>query len=203
MEIMDSTMQQINLYQDQFKPQRNISWAMTVTGVLLLFFGIMAGLHWYQQRTLGQLHSHVQREESVQQQLMESLDLLQQKLSARQPGTLLKQQVQSLRKQLKRRQPLRAALERAMAQVNTIPASLEGLAAKPLQQLWFTHVELTAGGTNMRLQGLAIRPDNIPSLIEVLSKQPAFSQQLFAQLQLERQKGGLYQFVLSSEREGQ
>ena len=203
MEVSDLVIQQINLYQDQFKPQRKIPWALILTGALLLLFVIMAGLNWYQQRTLGQLQSRVQGEESRQQQLMESLDLLQQKLSLRQPSGLLRQQVQALRGQLKQRQPLRIALDRAMAQENTIPASLEGLAAKPLQQLWFTNIVLSAGGTNIRLQGVTLQPDNIPALIEGLSGQQVFAQRQFAQLQLDRQESGLYQFVLSTEMEGQ
>ena len=196
-------MQQINLYQDQFKPQRKTPWTMILTGALLSLFALMAGLNWYQQRTLGQLQSCVHREESRQEQLMESLDILQQKLSMHQPSGLLKQQLQALRTQLKQRQPLRLALDQAMAQENTTPAALEGLAAKPLQQLWFTHISLSGGGTNVRLQGLAIQRDNIPSLVEGLSDQQVFSQQQFAQLQLDRQQSGLYQFVLSTEMEGQ
>ncbi|MEA3465044.1 MAG: hypothetical protein U9R29_03415 [Thermodesulfobacteriota bacterium] len=196
-------MQYINLYQEQFKPQRKIPWMMILTGALLLLFVIMAGLNWYQQRTLGQLQSRVQREESQQQQLMATLDLLQQKLSLRKSSSLLKQQVQTLRGQLKQRQPLRLALDRAMAQENTIPASLEGLAVKPLRQLWFTHIVLSSGGTNMRLQGLALQPDNVPSLIEGLAGQQIFAQHQFGRLQLDRQDSGLYQFVLSTEMEGQ
>lgn len=193
-------MQQINLYQDQFKPQRQIPWLLIVTATLCSLFVVMAVITWQQNRAIRQTKERLDRQLVQQQQLGESVDLLQQRLSARVPSESLKQELQLLRVELLQRQPLRVALEHAMAQENTIPQSLEAFAAKPLKQLWFRRILLTESGSAIQLSGLTQDAGNIPALIEGFSTQSVFQQQQFSQLELERQQNGLYQFLLSTQR---
>ncbi len=191
-------MQQINLYQEQFKQQRQFSLLMWICYSLLLVLLVMALVSWMQQRGERHLQQRVAHSETQNKQLLDSVAELEQKLTALKPNPRLQQQLQQLRSQLRQRQPLRAALEQVLAQKNTIPLGLTALAAQPLQQLWLEKVELVDGGSRVRLQGLSVKPESVPSFIEQLAQQQVFAQQAFAQLQLEQQSNGLYRFVLST-----
>lgn len=193
-------MQQINLYQDQFKPQREIPWLLILTATLCLLFAVMAVVSWNQKQTIQHAKTRLDRELAQQQQMVESVDLLQQRLSERVPSESLKRDLQLLRAELVQRQPLRAALDHAMAQENTIPQSLDAFAARPLKQLWFSRVFLMNSGATIQLHGLTPHAENIPKLIEGFSSQAVFRQQQFSQLELERQEDGLYKFLLSTQR---
>jgi len=195
-------MQQINLYQDQFKPQREIPWLLILITTFCVLFVAMVIVSLSQQRTLKQAENRLHAEQIQVEQLRESTNLLQQQLAERSPSESLKSDLQLLRVQLSQRQPLQAALKQAMDQENTIPQSLEAFAAKPLKQLWLRKITLTDSGRTIHLQGLAQSAENIPMLIEGFSAQAVFSQQQFSQLELERQPEGLYQFLLSTQRGG-
>lgn len=195
-------MQQINLYQDQFKPQREIPWLLILITTFCLLFIVMAGVSWNQQRKLQRAEGRLHTEQMQVEKLRESTDLLLQQLSERSPSESLKSDLQLLRAQLVRRQPLQAALSQAMDQENTIPQSLEAFAAKPLKQLWLHKITLSDSGQMIHLQGLAQHAENIPTMIEGFSSQDIFRQQQFSQLELERQPDGLYQFLLSTQRGG-
>ena len=193
-------MQQINLYQDQFKPHREIPWLLIVTATFCLLLVVMAGISWKQKQTIQQAKTSLDRQRAQQQQMAESVELLQQRLSARLPSESLKRDLQLLRAELVQRQPLRVALDQAMTQENTIPQSLDAFAAKPLKQLWFSRILLMDSGITIRLHGFTPHAQNIPILIDDLSSQEVFRQQQFSQLELERQENGLYQFLLSTKR---
>lgn len=195
-------MQQINLYQDQFKPQREIPWVLIFAASFFLLLAVMAVVSWSQKQTVQKVKLRLDRELAQQQQLVESVDLLQQRLSARVPSESLRRDLQLLRAELVQRQPLRVALDHAMAQENTIPQSLDALAAKPLKQLWFSRILLMNSGATIQLHGLTPHAQNIPTLIEGFSSQEVFRHQQFSQLELERQENGLYQFLLSTQRGG-
>ncbi|MBW2187417.1 MAG: hypothetical protein JRG71_13780, partial [Deltaproteobacteria bacterium] len=75
-------MQQINLYQDQFKPQREIPWLVIISVTFCLILVVMAGVSWNQKQAIQQAKTRLDREKAQQQQLGESVNLLQQRLSA-------------------------------------------------------------------------------------------------------------------------
>lgn len=191
-------MQQINLYQEQFKQQRQLSLLLWICYALLLVGLVMALATWLQQRDLAHLQQRLVRSDTQNQQLLASVAELEQKLTAMKPNPQLQHQLQQLRSQLRQRQPLLAALKQVLAQKNTIPLGLTALAAQPLQRLWLDKIELMAGGDMVRLQGLAVQPENVPNFIEQLAQQQVFVGQAFAQLQLDQQSDGLYKFVLST-----
>lgn len=195
-------MQQINLYQDQFKPQREIPWLLICCVVLCVMFLAMYAVNWSQTRAVQELKTRLEHEQGQHQQMLESVEQLQQRLSARTPSESLINDVQLLQTELAQRQPLREALDQAMLQENTVPQSLEAFAVKPLKQLWLSRIVLMESGATIQLHGLTPHAKNIPTLIESLSSQEVFSQQRFSQLELERQEDGLYTFLLSTQRGG-
>lgn len=195
-------MQQINLYQDQFKPQREIPWVLIFVASFCLLLAVMAVVGWSQKQMVQEAKSRLDRQLAQQQPLVESVALLQQRLSARVPSESLKRDLLLLRAELVQRQPLRAALDHAISQENTIPQSLDAFAEKPLKQLWFSRISLMNSGATIQLHGLTPHAQNIPTLIEGFSSQDVFRQQQFSQLELERQENGLYQFLLSTQRGG-
>ncbi|MDY0189262.1 MAG: PilN domain-containing protein [Desulfuromonas sp.] len=191
-------MQQINLYQEQFKQQRQFSLLMWTCYALLLVLLVLALVSWMQRREERNLQQLVTRSQAQNQQLLDAVGALEQQMSALKPNPRLQQQLQQLRSQLRQRQPLRVALDQLLAQKNTIPLGLTALAARPLHKLWLEKIELLDGGSLVRLQGLAVKPDTVPQFIEQLAQQQVFAQQAFAQLQLEQQSDGLYKFELST-----
>jgi len=191
-------MQYINLYQEQFKPQRHISWMAIIASALMVVLVVMALVAWNQQRHVRQVQQQLSRLQSANQGLVSSLAELEQQVSKRKPSALLQHQVQSLRQQLHQRQPLKMVLEQALEQADTIPASLAALAAQPLHNLWLTKISLSDGGMAVRLQGLTAQGDNVALFVEQLARQQVFNRQSFAGLQLHQQENGLYEFVLST-----
>jgi len=191
-------MQQINLYQEQFKQRRQISLLTWVCYGLVLVLVVMAAVTWMEKRAEYQLQQCLQKSNRQHQQLLTSIAELEQRMAALKPQPQLQKKLQQLRNQLQQRQPLRIELERLVAQKDTIPQAVNALAAQPLRQLWLEKVEFLQGGGVVRLQGLALRADVVPDFIEQLTAQRVFGGKSFAQLGLEQQKNGRYRFVLST-----
>ncbi|OQY18108.1 MAG: hypothetical protein B6I36_07740 [Desulfobacteraceae bacterium 4572_35.1] len=191
-------MQYINLYQDQFKPQRHMSMLAIVSALLLGMLALMAVLAWYQQYSGQSLRQRLAIAQSSNQNLMDAVTAMEEKLANRQPSALLQKKLIRLREQLRQRQPLRLALEHELAQEDVVPLTLTALARRPLHKLWLSKVELNSAGLELQLQGVALQPANVPVFVEQLAQQQEFANKHFEQLQLERRKDGLYKFVLST-----
>ncbi len=191
-------MQYINLYQDQFKPQRQVPWLQLVVGLLLVLAVLMAGAWWLQQRDMQQTKIALQRAESQNEQVMQTLEVLQKRVAAQGADAALTQQLSLLRRQLQAREPLRDVLEQAVARESLLPEVMSALAQQRFDGLWLTNIIVTDGGAQLQLSGVATTAERIPLFVDTLGSLAVFRGRHFAQLQLQRRDDELFSFVLAT-----
>ncbi|MCD6526329.1 MAG: PilN domain-containing protein [Desulfuromonas sp.] len=192
-------MQQVNLYQEMFKPQRRSMAGPALLATFVVMCMAMAGVSWRQSRSLAKLEQQYQAATAQQQQLLVELETVQQKLATVHPSALLVQKLLVTRQQLAQRQPLLQQLEQLAVGKNQVAESLEALARRPLKKLWFTRVHVGGAGTDLQLSGKAIDAERLPELVRTLGREQVFAQRQFSFLRLQRQDDGLYDFALSTE----
>lgn len=192
-------MQQINLYQQMFKPQRRSMVGPAIVAGFIVMCLLMVAFVWFQNRSLATLQQRQQVAQQQNQQLLAELDVVQQKLSTLHPSALLLQKLLQTRQQLALRQPLLAQLEQLSAEKNQVSESLEALARRPLEKMWFTSIHVAGAGNDLQLRGRAIDAEQLPELVRTLGQESVFARQQFSFLRLQRQDSGLYDFTLSSE----
>nr|WP_320114837.1 PilN domain-containing protein [uncultured Desulfuromonas sp.] len=195
-------MQQINLYQEQFKPQRRSQVGTVLTLVFVVMIGAMAVMAWWQGHRAEQWHVRHAKEQQRQDQLQADLTALQDKVATLQPSALLARKLIDTRHQLDLRKPVLDQVDRLNHQKERIVDSLEALATRPLPQAWLTTIQLTDGGDEMTLSGITLHAERLPQLVETLATQAVFSGRHFSFVRLERRESGGYGFDLSTRRGG-
>ncbi|WP_316347586.1 PilN domain-containing protein [Desulfuromonas acetoxidans] len=196
-------MQQINLYQDQFKPQRRSQLGTILTTAFVAMIVVMVLLNWWQGRQRDQWQQRQAAERQRQNSLQADLTALGDKVATLQPSALLAQKLIETRHQLDLRKPVLHQVERLSAKKELVIDSLEALALQPLPSAWLTTVEFADGGDEMMLSGVALQAERLPQLVEELAQQPVFSGRHFAFARLERQSSGGYSFDLSTRQGGE
>lgn len=192
-------MQQINLYQEMFHPQRRSLAMPLLAGGFVVMLALMIVMSWWQQGQLEQATQRYHSEQQRQEALLAELDSLQQKLATLHPSAQLVQQLLATRQQLEQQKPLLQQLAQLSLEQDQVTDSLEALARRPLDNLWFTRVQLTNGGRSLQLNGKAVDADRLPGLVDRLGQETVFSQRQFSFMRLQRQEDGLYDFTLNTE----
>lgn len=196
-------MQQINLYQDQFKPQRRSQLGTILATAFVVMIAAMMLLSWWQGRQIDQWRQRHAAESQRQNQLQTDLTTLGDKVATLKPSALLTRKLLDTRHQLDLRKPVLDQVERLSSKKELVIDSLEALASRPLSHAWLTTVQLADGGDEMTLSGVALQAERLPQMVEALAQQPVFSGRHFAFARLERQSGGGYSFDLSTRQGGE
>ena len=195
--------QQINLYQDQFKPQRRSQLGAILTATFVVMVVVMVLLAWWQGRQRDQWQQRQIAESQRQNSLQAELTALDNKVSTLKPSGLLTRTLLDTRRQLDLRKPVLHQVEQLSRKKELVIDSLEALASRPLSHVWLTTIQLADGGDEMTLSGVALQAERLPQMVEALAQQPVFSRRHFAFARLERQSGGGYSFDLSTRQGGE
>lgn len=197
-------MQQINLYQDEFRKRRQYTDAAHLglgLGVVLAVLALVSGgLAWRANEAERRAAALAEQRDALQETLAE----LQARVQARSAdGTDDGEVLARLRRELDAKRRLVDYLgERAGSSRPAFSGYLEGLARSTVDTLWLDRVELADGGRRLRLGGHALEPETVPALLDRLAQRPAFRGHSFRTLRIDRpdEQPGPLTFVLASDR---
>ncbi len=197
-------MQNIDLYQEQFRPQR-IAWRFERFLWLGLVLAIGMG-GWYALEksrldTLADTRSKYERQLALWDSRITQLDTQLAKVNSPGQAQMISELTNELRAQRK--------LSRYFA--TDVPGDapvfseyLDALARRHQQGMWLTDIEILAGGEQLRLGGSALNPKTVPDFLRALSAELAYAGRTFSSLLVNREKDDAWKvdFVLSTTRDG-
>jgi regulator of replication initiation timing len=194
-------MQQINLYQTQFKPKQIILPAqhMLLIALLPIIIFVLTSLYFlYKQQLFDTLLHTKQQQLQLDQQ---HLSVLKQQLNLYKEDPKLIVELNAIRGQLQKTQTLLTHLaSQESGNQHGFSAMLAALSKQHIDDLWLTQFSLLNGGQFIALQGRAYTPQLIPEYIDNLAKSEQFQGENFSVFQLQQQTdSSYYNFKLHTE----
>lgn len=196
-------MQQINLYQEQFRTRRDPFGARTLAGALVALILVLAGISvWLQlsaAAAVERLQAAEQRRDRVEQQVL----AMRARLEALAAEDAAASEPARLRAELAAKQRLMEYLEGGpLARRDGFSDHLDGLARRVVADLWFDRIVLDHGGDRLRFEGHALRAADVPTMIAALGQEDVFAGHAFRSLVIERPADAEWRvdFLLSSDR---
>jgi len=195
-------MQQVNLYQAQFKPKQIILPAkhMLLIALLPILIFVITSIYFsYKQQLFETLLNTKQQQLQLDQQ---HLSVLKQRLNRYKEDPKLVAELNSTRKQLQKTQTLLNHLaSQESGNQHGFSAMLTALSKQHIDDLWLTHFSLLNGGQFIALQGTAYKPQLIPEYIDNLAKSEQFQGKNFSVFQLQQPADSdHYNFKLHTEK---
>lgn len=185
--------QQVNLYQAQFKPKQVILPAHQMLLIALIPIIILVIFSSYfsykQQLSLSLLQTQQHQQQLSQKQLF----TLQQQLDARKENPLLVAELNDIQQQLTIKQNLVARLSnQSFGNQQGFSTMLTALSKQHIDKLWLTQFSLLDSGQFIALQGSAFSSQLIPEYIDNLAKSEQFHGKNFSVFQLEQSSDSPY-----------
>jgi len=196
-------MQQVNLYQSQFKPKKIVLPAqqMFLIAVLPIIIFIVFSIYFsYKQQLFESLLQTEQQQLQLDQQ---HLAVLKQQLDTFKEDPKLVAELNKVRKQLQKTQSLLGHLaSQESGNQDGFSAMLSALSQQHIDDLWLTQFSLLNGGQFIALQGSAHSPQLIPEYIDNLAKSDQFQGKNFSVFQLQQPNDSTnYNFKLHTEQQ--
>lgn len=195
-------MQQINLYQPILRKQEKVFSAKTLLQGNLLVLGGLVLLSAYSLFQTRQLQSQLAEATQQRNERMQRLSSLSAQYPQRVKDETLQKQLEQLRLQLQNSQ----ALLGAVANYEDTPTQgfssyLAGLAREDMRSLWLTRIDVRSQH-QLALQGSALSAQDVPTFIQRLGKEPAFSGISFQRVEIQaNEKTGQVDFTLNTTRQ--
>ena len=194
-------MQQVNLYQPILRKQKKVFSARTLLlGNLLILAGLLLlyGYTHLQTRNLQNQYTQASAQRDARQaQLLQ----MQQQYPPRQADPRLPAQLQAARSELRQQQSLLQAIRHYdHSDEQRFSAQLRGLAQQVPSGLWLNQIQLQTGQIN--LHGQTLDAQQVPVLVQALSREAAFAGIRFEQVRIARDPdSGQIHFQLNTQRE--
>ncbi len=182
--------QQINLFQPIFRSPRKVFCATTPVQIVGSALLVLAGMYGWAYWRMHILTGEVTRLSSAQVQAQARLDELRRAYPARDSNPLLAQELLRVTNEVSRAQALAGALEQgAFGNTTGLSPYLLGFARQHVDGTWLTRIAIAEGGSEIGLEGHALKPALIPEFVQRLTSEPAFSGKSFSSLKLEQLDG--------------
>lgn len=190
----------INLYPPECYPKRQYldlyQMVMILGGSLLLLLGL--GL-WLGHQASG-LAAQVREQDALQQQMHQAIEAAQAKLGARVPNPQLQAELKSVGDDLLAKQALLEHLHDWMPwRSHGFAQTLEDLARIHSASISLKRIEIEKQG--LSLTGTAASSAELPAWLARFSDAPSLAGKQFNVLAMARDKKGILQFELSSQRQ--
>lgn len=179
--------QQINLYQEHLRPNREVltgrrlSVALLVVVAVLVVFGVV-------ERTAAE--RSVAALQTVQGELKASQEALaaqSKTLAERQVSAALKAELEGAKAQLASRQAVMALLDSGQLGNRTgFSAVLSGFSRLASDNLWLTAFAVSLGGQEIEIRGRLLDSSKLPAYVQRLGSEAAFAGRRFATLDMQR-----------------
>lgn len=191
--------QEINFFRGLSRPSAlpfGARWTLSACLAMLAALAVATGAQWVSHRNLEARMMDASRQAEDLESLVKSLQLRFPEPRV-DPGLLA---------EAERLQRHADALERLLNGVEEGEFSRRGgfsdyfqaLARQTVAGVWLTAIRVTAGGTDLELQGRALQAEDIPILVEALGQEKVFKAKAFSQLTITRpeQEPGQVEFML-------
>ncbi|MGD8483792.1 MAG: PilN domain-containing protein [Thioalkalispiraceae bacterium] len=183
------TMQQINLYQAEFRKQKQpldakllINVVIVVSVLLVMVYGFNYWSLLQARQQLGQLH---QQKTSAEQQLVELKKTHQPLLK----NPRLAEDIKRYQSWVDtRQQALNILSAKSFGNTQGFAEYFSGLARQKIDGLWLTGLSFAEGGRQLGLQGSALKPELVPRFLQRLSGESVFTGTRFHSLVMSREK---------------
>lgn len=188
-------MQQINLYQEQFRRRRDPFGARMLAGamaaVLLLLVGISIWMQSRAEEAAARLERVEQQRDRVERRVLEArsrLDRLESEDAA------AASEPQRLRRELAAKRRLMEYLQDGpLSRRDGFSSHLDGLARRVVDKVWFDRIRFERGGERLRLEGHALEAADVPRMIAALGEESAYAGHAFRSLIIERPEDAEWQ----------
>ena len=186
-------MQQVNLYQAQFKTKQVILPAHQVLLLAVSPIIIFLFLSLYMASNQASVDSNVIVQTEQLQQQQQRLDTLLQQLDSRKINPLLVAELNDFRLQLATKQTLLDHLSnQTLGNQHGFSTMLTALSQQHIDDLWLTQFSLLNSGQFIALQGNAYTSQLIPEYIDNLAKSEQFQGKNFSVFQLQQSDDSPY-----------
>lgn len=186
-------MQQVNLYQSQFKPKLIILPAqqlLLIASLPIIIFIIVSLYLSHKQQLSTDLLQQQQHQVQLEQQRLTSV---KQQLESRKQNPLLVTELKDLQQQLKNKQVLLDHLSnQKLGNQIGFSSTLTALSKQHIEELWLTQFSLLNSGQFIALQGTALTSQLIPEYIDKLAESTQFQGKNFSVFQLKKHKDSPY-----------
>ena len=180
-------MQQINLYQDQFKQKKK---PLSAIHMLLVILVLVLGLTLFQfihSRGLVPLQEQNQEMANQLQDLQGKITQMEQQVGAITTDKLLENEVRKLTLHLRHNQRLLQALtEGSMSNTKGFSDYFNAIANRHVDGTWLTDIEIGNAGHYLGFAGKSVVPALVPVYIQNLSDEAVFDNFSFNVLEMER-----------------
>ncbi len=197
-------MQQINLYQDQFKPEKIILAANHIALLSLLFIFLLIAFSIYSYQKVETHKTVLAEQQQLYDHSQQQLDTLQQQLSQQDNRSLLEAELVKLEQELQQKQTVLDYLSNhTFGNQEGFSATLTSLSHHRIDNVWLTHFSLLNGGQFISLQGNATKSSLIPEYIDSLANSDRFHGKEFSVFKLQHPDDdtGFYNFRLNTQKD--
>ena len=196
-------MQNVNLYQEQFRPQR-IAWPIERFLLFGLVFMICVG-GWFalenrRLNTLADTQQNYQQQLALWDSRISQLETQLAKLASPDQAQL----VGKLQDELRASRKLSRYFETAVPRSGPVFSDyLDALSRRHQQGMWLTDIRILGGGEKLSFGGSALNPKTVPDFILALSSELAYAGRTFSSMLVNREPDEAWKvdFLLSTTRE--
>lgn len=172
--------QQVNLYLDGFElPKTRLS--ANQIGLLACVALVLSAAVSGALLLRGQKLQAVSQALGVEKSQMESeLDALAARLDAHKADSALERRADRLQRSIRAKQQLIAMLgEKSKGAEYGFSEYLRGLSNQPIPGVWLTNIGISNGGDELNFAGITTRPENLPSFLQAIGREKAFTGRQF------------------------
>lgn len=179
--------QQINLYQDRFKPKKLILSAFqmaVITG--LLSFALLTGSFWFEDQ-MDRTERQNQHLLAQKQQQTQTLDQLRKKLETLLADNRIDQQITDVSRNITVLKHMIDYVENnQFGSGKGFSENLQALSGFHIADVWLNEISLSEN--DMTLSGSALRAENVPEYFTQFRKRDLFAGRMFDVFELDRKK---------------
>jgi len=178
-------MQQINLYQAEFKPEAVVLNALQMLLIALALFLLIVIASFFSSSTYDEQVTQLAKEEQAFNTVTQQSNSLKKEALQYGEQPLLIAKLETLKKQLNQQNAILSHLVNDNINPKTgFSHALKSLSEQHLDQVWLKNFSLRQGGQSITIQGSSTRSDLIPEYIDNLAKSPTFSGKQFSVFQM-------------------
>ena len=188
-------MQQINLYQAQFKPKKVVLPPRQMLLILLLVLIILSVMGLYSAKRNSTFKQIISQQ---QQHTIQQIDHITE-------SPLLNAELEKLHQQQNEKTKLLDYLtHQDFGNQQGFSETLHSLSKQQISNVWLTEFLLLNGGQSITLQGKSLQSSQIPLYIDSLAESDHFHGEKFSVFQLQQPKDNknIYTFKLNTDKNG-
>jgi hypothetical protein len=180
-------MQQVNLFQPQFRRRKTVLPARLLLQLLLVATVAMAGVYAMQRVELARVEQQLAIATAEEQTATTQVEEMRVRFPERVKSQMLENELADLQLQLDELRQLADMLTcGALGNAAGLSPYFEALARQHVEGTWLSGIEVGAGGRAVALDGHALAPEMVPLYLQQLGSEPSFAGKAFGELELTR-----------------